>query len=82
MVTAVAKMLVRKIVKIETEVAGLAERLRETQKKSGRSVREVTAAIGITPNYWHMLVAGKAELSWDLLQKIQRELGVDFGVEL
>jgi plasmid maintenance system antidote protein VapI len=82
MVITVTKLLVRKIVKTEVEVAGLGQRLKEAQRKSGRSIRELAEALGVTPNYWHLLVGEKTELSWDLLQRIESELGADFGVKL
>jgi transcriptional regulator with XRE-family HTH domain len=78
----VGKMLVRKIVKTEKEIAGLGARLRDAQKKSGRTVRDLAEGLDVTPNYWHLLVGEKTVLTWDLLQKIEKELSVDFGVDL
>jgi transcriptional regulator with XRE-family HTH domain len=75
-------VLVRKIVKTEIVVEGLGKRLKEAQRKSGLTIKELADALGISSNYWHMLVAESKELSWDLLQKIEKELGVDFGVDL
>jgi transcriptional regulator with XRE-family HTH domain len=78
----VQNLLVRKIIKKEVEVPGLGEKLRETQQKSGFSIEALTRELGISRGYWHSLIREKADLSWELMQRIEEVLEIDLGIDL
>jgi ribosome-binding protein aMBF1 (putative translation factor) len=78
----VQNLLVRKIIKTEVEVPGLGVKIREAQQKSGLSIEALTRELGISRSYWHSLVREKADLSWELMQKIEEVLEINLGVEI
>jgi ribosome-binding protein aMBF1 (putative translation factor) len=78
----VKSLLVRKIIKTEVEVPGLGVRLQEAQRKSGLSIEALTRELEISRSYWHSLIREKADLSWELLKKIEEVLEISFGVEI
>lgn len=78
----VKSLLVRKIIKTEVEVPGLGLRLQEAQKKSGLSIETLTRELEISRSYWHSLIREKADLSWELMKKIEEVLEIDLEVEI
>jgi transcriptional regulator with XRE-family HTH domain len=73
---------VNRIVKQEIDVPELGKKIKEAREASRRSVTSLAKEVGISRNYWYQLEAeavlsGVAE---DTLRKIEKVLGVDFGV--
>jgi ribosome-binding protein aMBF1 (putative translation factor) len=78
----VKSLLVRKIIKTEVEVPGLGLRLQQAQKKSGLSIETLTRELEISRSYWHSLIREKADLSWELMKKIEEVLEINLEVEI
>lgn len=73
---------VRRIIKLEVDVPGLGEKIKQARESDSRSVTKLAKEVGISRNYWYQLEAesvlgGVAE---ETLRKIEEVLGVDFGV--
>jgi len=74
-------LIVREIVKREVEVPDLGQRIKQTQADSGLSIEKVIRSLDISRTYWSKMVADRdMTISVDLLRKIERFFGVDFGV--
>ncbi|MBD6620881.1 helix-turn-helix transcriptional regulator [Komarekiella sp. 'clone 1'] len=76
-------MKVRRIIKLEVDVPGLGERIKQAREARGRPVTQMAKEVGISRNYWYQLEAeavlgGVAE---ETLRKIEEVLGVDLGVQ-
>ncbi|MBD2492561.1 helix-turn-helix transcriptional regulator [Aulosira sp. FACHB-615] len=76
-------MKVRRIIKLEIDIPGLGERIKQAREASGRPVTQLAKEAGISRNYWYQLEAeavlgGMAE---ETLRKIEEVLGVDLGVQ-
>ncbi|MDZ8068535.1 MAG: helix-turn-helix transcriptional regulator [Nostoc sp. DedQUE08] len=74
---------VRRIIKLEVDVPGLGERIKQAREARGRPVTQMAKEVGISRNYWYQLEAeavlgGVAE---ETLRKIEEVLGVDLGVQ-
>jgi transcriptional regulator with XRE-family HTH domain len=74
---------VRRIIKLEIDIPGLGERIKQAREASGRPVTKLAKEVGISRNYWYQLEAeavlgGMAE---ETLRKIEEVLGVDLGVQ-
>ncbi|BAY20110.1 XRE family transcriptional regulator (plasmid) [Anabaenopsis circularis NIES-21] len=74
---------VRRIIKLEIDIPGLGERIKQAREASGRPVTQLAKEAGISRNYWYQLEAeavlgGMAE---ETLRKIEEVLGVDLGVQ-
>ncbi|MBW4565333.1 MAG: helix-turn-helix domain-containing protein [Mojavia pulchra JT2-VF2] len=75
-------MKVRRIIKLEVDVPGLGERIKQAREARGRPVTQLAKEVGISRNYWYQLEAeavlgGVAE---ETLRKIEEVLGIDLGV--
>jgi transcriptional regulator with XRE-family HTH domain len=73
---------VRRIIKLEVDVPGLGERIKQAREARGRPVTQLAKEVGISRNYWYQLEAeavlgGVAE---ETLRKIEEVLGIDLGV--
>ena len=73
---------VRRIIKLEVDVPGLGDRIKQAREARGRPVTQMAKEVGISRNYWYQLEAeavlgGVAE---ETLRKIEEVLGVDLGV--
>ncbi|MBD2536473.1 MAG: helix-turn-helix transcriptional regulator [Nostoc sp. NMS7] len=76
-------MKVRRIIKLEVDVPGLGDRIKQAREARGRPVTQMAKEVGISRNYWYQLEAeavlgGVAE---ETLRKIEEVLGVDLGVQ-
>ncbi|BBD70208.1 MAG: helix-turn-helix transcriptional regulator [Nostoc sp. DedQUE08] len=74
---------VRRIIKLEVDVPGLGDRIKQAREARGRPVTQMAKEVGISRNYWYQLEAeavlgGVAE---ETLRKIEEVLGVDLGVQ-
>jgi transcriptional regulator with XRE-family HTH domain len=74
---------VRRIIKLEVDVPGLGNRIKQAREARGRPVTQMAKEVGISRNYWYQLEAeavlgGVAE---ETLRKIEEVLGVDLGVQ-
>ncbi|MGF2036881.1 MAG: helix-turn-helix domain-containing protein [Nostoc sp. CmiVER01] len=74
---------VRRIIKLEVDVPGLGDRIKQAREARGRPVTQMAKEVGISRNYWYQLEAeavlgGVAE---ETLRKIEEMLGVDLGVQ-
>lgn len=74
---------VRRIIKLEVDVPGLGDRIKQAREARGRPVTHMAKEVGISRNYWYQLEAeavlgGVAE---ETLRKIEEVLGVDLGVQ-
>ena len=74
---------VRRIIKLEVDIPGLGERIKQARETSGRPVTQLAKEVGISRNYWYQLEAeavlgGMAE---ETLRKIEEVLGIDLGVK-
>lgn len=75
-------MIVRRIIKTEIEAPDLGQKIKLAQVQSGKSIEQVIREVGISRTYWNNLVKEKTDgIAYDLLQKLEQALGVDFGVE-
>lgn len=74
-------MIVRRVVKTETEVDGLGGKIKQAQVESGKNIEQVIREVGISRTYWNNLVKEKTDgIAYDLLKKLESALAVDFGV--
>jgi transcriptional regulator with XRE-family HTH domain len=75
-----ACMLVRKTV--TTEVPGLLDKIRDAHRQSGKSIEQVCRDAGISRQTWYNIENGflKTGIDYGVLEKIEKALGVDFGV--
>jgi transcriptional regulator with XRE-family HTH domain len=74
---------VRRIIKLEVDVPGLGDRIKQARESSLRPVTHLAREVGISRNYWYQLEAeavlgGVAE---ETLRKIEEVLSVDLGVK-
>ncbi len=74
---------VRRIIKLEVDVPGLGDRIKQAREARGRPVTQMAKEVGISRNYWYQLeteavLGGVAE---ETLRKIEEVLGVDLGVQ-
>jgi transcriptional regulator with XRE-family HTH domain len=74
---------VRRIIKLEVDVPGLGDRIKQAREARGRPVTQLSKEVGISRNYWYQLEAeavlgGVAE---ETLRKIEEVLGIDLGVK-
>ncbi len=74
---------VRRIIKLEVDVPGLGDRIKQAREARGRPVTQLAKEVGISRNYWYQLEAeavlgGVAE---ETLRKIEEVLGIDLGVK-
>ena len=75
-------MIVRRVIKTETEVDGLGSKIKQAQVESGKNIEQVIREVGISRTYWNNLVKEKTDgIAYDLLKKLESALAVDFGVE-
>lgn len=68
----------------EVEVDGLGDRIRQARLSSDKTLDEICRHVGISKTYWYDMEKGviKGTVSVENLRRIERVLGVDFGVEL
>jgi transcriptional regulator with XRE-family HTH domain len=73
-------MRVRKVQ--EVNCPNLHNQLKEARRSADRSLLQICKRLDISPTYWYRLERDETEtISYDLLQKIERELSCDFGIE-
>lgn len=74
-------MQVRKVITVDAP--GLHERIKESQEQSGKSIEQICRESDISRQTWYNIVNGylKTGIDWDVLEKIEQSLGVDFGVK-
>lgn len=67
---------------VDVEVKGIGERIKQARKADGRSVEVLATEAGISRAYWHDVEAEHVRhaLPEETLRKIEKVLGVDFGV--
>lgn len=74
---------IQRIVKLEVEVPGLGEKIKQAREANAKSLIALAKEAGISRHYWYKLesenVGGVTE---ETLRKVERALGVDFGVKL
>jgi transcriptional regulator with XRE-family HTH domain len=75
-----AKLLIRKI--IDKDAPGLAIKIEIELERSGKSISSICKAIGISRTYWYQLMTNDSVMSVVLLRAIERELNVDFEIEI
>ena len=68
---------VRKIV----DVPRLEEKIKQSQAKSGKTVKDVCREANIHRTYWYKIVGGDSVVSLDLLKKLEKILNCDFEIE-
>lgn len=66
---------------VEIEVEGLGDRIREARAKSGRSLVNICALVGMSTQNWYRIETEKQRLPLDTLRKIEKVLQVDLGVK-
>ena len=73
-------MLVKKT--LVREIPDLSARIKESQARSGKTIEAICRECKISRQTWYNIENGyvKHGISWDILQKIEKALGVDFGV--
>ena len=73
-------MLVRKTVTVESP--GLSERIKDAQRKSGKSIEQICRDADISRQTWYNIENRflKTGIDYDVLVKLEKSLGVDFGV--
>lgn len=73
-------MMVRKT--ITAEVPGLLDKIRDAHRQSGKSIEQVCREAKISRQTWYNIENGflKTGIDYDVLKKIEKVLGVDFGV--
>lgn len=66
----------------EVEIEGLGQRIKEARINSRKSLEQICDEIGMSRTYWYDVEKEtlKGALSIDNLRKIEKVLGVDFGV--
>lgn len=67
----------------DVEIGGLGKKIQEARKADGRSLETLASEAGISRVYWYDIEAEKVRdaLPEETLRRIERVLGVDFGVE-
>lgn len=75
---------VKQIIKREIEVPDLGKRIKEAREASGRSLSSLAKEAQFSRNYWYQVEAEAVlgGISLETLRKIEKVLGVDFGVEI
>ena len=73
-------MLVQKTQTVE--VPDLSIRIKEAQRRSGKTVEAICREAAISRQTWYNIENGyvKRGISWDVLRKIEQALNADFGV--
>jgi transcriptional regulator with XRE-family HTH domain len=61
-------------------VPGLGERIKVAREADRRSLREICSAAGMSTMNWYRIENEEQTLPEETLRKIERVLGVDFGV--
>jgi transcriptional regulator with XRE-family HTH domain len=76
-------VVVRHSIVVEVEVEGLVAQLDQARKKSGKTVRSVMKAAGLSENYWGNLIRGTTKtIELKTLLNIQEILGVSLLEDL
>ncbi|BAZ33640.1 transcriptional regulator (plasmid) [Cylindrospermum sp. NIES-4074] len=75
------KMRVRQV--REIEVDGLGERIKQARLKSSKSLERICDEVGVSRTYWYDVEKEtlKGGLSIENLRRIEKALGVNFGVK-
>jgi transcriptional regulator with XRE-family HTH domain len=68
----------------DIEVEGLGARIQEARKATKQSLESLASSAGISRVYWYDIEAERVRdaLPEETLRKIERALGVEFGVKL
>jgi transcriptional regulator with XRE-family HTH domain len=62
------------------EVPGLGRRIKEAREADPRSLKEIAGLADMSPMNWYRIEAEEQALPEERLRKIERALGIDFGV--
>jgi transcriptional regulator with XRE-family HTH domain len=65
---------------IAIEVQDLPDRIKTVRMADGRSLSEICRQVGMSPMHWYRIEKGAHALPIETLRKIERVLGVSFGV--
>lgn len=68
---------------IEVEVPGLGERIkkaRQQKQQEGKTMTDLASAVGMSVQNWYRIEKESQTLAEDVLDKIEKALGVSFGV--
>jgi transcriptional regulator with XRE-family HTH domain len=76
-------MLIKRVTVEQVRIPDLGERIKEAREKSSKSMGELCQEVGFSRTYWYDIENGfiKGGLPIETLQKIEKALGVDFGVK-
>lgn len=79
------QMKIRKVVTKVADVHGLGEKIKQARMslpRDGKSLEDLCDEVGFSRTYWYSIEKGSVKtLSIETLQKIEKALGVDFGVK-
>lgn len=74
--------IVRHTVTVEVSVKGLAKKLYNAREASGKTIREVMGAIGMSDATWGELIRGKTNgVRLDVLMRLEKVLDCDLGLD-
>lgn len=74
-------MKVRKV--IDIDVPGLGARIKAAREADNRSLLSICKEVDLTPMYWYKIEGEEVKaLPLETLRRIEKVLGVNFGVEL
>lgn len=77
------RLILMKVVKTTfVEVPELGERIKQAREADRRSLRKICEAVGMTPANWYRIEREEQALPIETLRKIEKELKVDFNVEM
>lgn len=68
----------------EVEIEGLGERIKKARLNSDKSLEHICDEVGVSRTYWYDVEKEtlKGALSIENLRKIEKVLGVNFGINL
>lgn len=76
-------IVVRHSIVVEVEIEGLVAQLDQARKNSGKTVRSVMKAAGLSENYWGNIIRGTTKtIELETLLSIQEILGVSLAGDL
>jgi transcriptional regulator with XRE-family HTH domain len=67
---------------ISIDVPKLGEKIKEAREADSRSLKAICKAVGMSQMNWYRIEEEKQSLPIETLRKIEKVLGVDFGVIL
>jgi transcriptional regulator with XRE-family HTH domain len=67
--------------KIYLEIDGLGATIKKLRHEDGRSLGAIATAADMSVQHWYQIEKEKIPVSEEVLLKIQRSLGTDFGID-